>query len=155
MSNSDKETTKIENETFYLFLLIIVLLVAVISCSISCYNTFISEPDPKNTILAYNNIINKFRYDTRFAVSAVIATDSLSLLDNNSNQICKYELKDNNILRTDKNNNISTIFKKVESISFTLSKNLPNLVTVRIYPADKQEIPFFTSFALRGLEKNE
>ena len=144
---------KVNQELATLLTLIIVILVIIIICSFATYNKIIDESNPQNVKLVYNNIFSKMKYDTRYAVSAIVATDSLILLDKNLQQICKYELKDNNIVRTDKNNKISTLFEKVESVSFTSGKDLSNLITIRIYPSNKYEIPFFTSFALRGTEQ--
>lgn len=144
---------KVNQELATLLILIIIILVIIIVCSLTSYNKIINESNPQNVKLVYNNILSQIRYDTRYALSAVIATDSLILLDKNSQQICKYELKDSNLLRTDKNNKISTLFKNAESVSFTSNKDLSNLLTIRIYPSNKSEIPFFTSFALRGTEQ--
>ena len=72
----------------------------------------------------------------------------------NADRISKYEIKDNNLVRLDKNNQSLVLLEGVESASFTTKKTLPNLLTVRIFPADKKEIPFFTSFALRGLNND-
>lgn len=155
MSKAGERKNTFSFEKLFLFLIIIGMLVSVIKCSITCYNNYASEPDLKNTMFAYNNIISKLRYDCRYAYYAKTATNSLILYDKNTNLLCQYELKDGNLSRLDKNNNTSIIFKNIESLSFYTGKDLPNLLTVRIYPADRQEIPFFTSFALRGSENEK
>ncbi len=154
-TNTGEIKNKFSYEKLFLLIIILVMLVLVVKCSITCYNNYASEPDLKNTIFAYNNIISKLRFDCRYANSAKVASNSLVLYDKNSKILCQYELKEGNLSRLDKNNNASTIFKNIESLSFYTGKDLPNLVTVRIYPADRKEIPFFTSFALRGLENGK
>ena len=133
---------------------ILIILILVFSCGAFYYNNFYSETNQKNIISSYNYILTRFRLDSHQAVVAITASDSLTLLDKNADQLCKYELKNNNLLRYDKSNNASVIFEKIESLSFTVTENQPNLLTVRIYPADKKELPFFTSFALRGLNND-
>ena len=141
-------------ETILSSLLILIILIAIISSSIICYNKYrLDEPNKKNIVSIYNNIINNIKSDAKQAITADTQNDSFSLFDNKSNLICKYELKDKNFVRYDKDKKISVLLEKVESLSFTTQKDVPNLLTVRIFPEDKNEIPFFTSFALRGIRK--
>ena len=147
----------IEIETLLSSVLVIVILLVTVSASIICYNNYTSDkPNQKNIISVYNNIVNNIRLDARRAVSVITTKESFSFFDKDSKEICKYELKDGNLVRYGNDNNISMLLEKVESLSFTTQENLPNLLTVRIFPEDKNEIPFFTSFALRGFDsKNE
>ena len=133
---------------------VLIILVAVISSIFFGYNNFYSEINQKNIIASYNNVVTKLRQDSHQAVVAITASASLIMLDKNADQICKYELNDKNLIRYDKDNKTSIIFENIESLSFNTSENQPNLLTVRIYPADKKEMPFFTSFALRGLNND-
>ena len=152
MSNYLLKRGKVDSELILLLALIIVLFVAIIGYSMSCYKKFMVEPGKKNTKVIYNNIITHFKNDTYLAYSAATASNSLTLFDKTSKSLCKYELKDKNFLRID-NNKTVTLLENVESVSFSFGKDLPNLITVRVYPSDKYEIPFFTSFALRGFNK--
>ena len=132
--------------SFYVFFILVISIVV----SIHCYNNYIIKPSQKSIIAVYNNIIIQFRKDSYLASKVEIASGTLTFFDNSLNILSKYELDGNRIVRLDKTNKKTTIFEDIESYSFNTNKDLPNLVTVRIYPADKKEIPFFTSFALRG-----
>ena len=154
MGNSFNEKDNIKFEWLTAIPFILVFIVLLISCGLFYYNNFCSETNNKNIIASYNYMVTNFRQDSHQAVAAITASDSVILLDKNADQLCKYELKDNNLFRYDKNNKETTIFEKIESLSFTVSDNQPNLLTIRIYPADKNELPFFTSFALRGLNND-
>ncbi len=143
----------IDIETKLSSLLIIIVFIAVLSVTFVCYKNIKSEePNQKNIISIYNNIVNAIRLDARRAVKAITEKDAFTLFDKNSVTICRYELKDGNLVRYDKDNKLSIMMEKIESLSFTTQENLPNLLTVRIFSADKNEIPFFTSFALRGFD---
>ena len=154
MANPLNKNNKVEFDGLLVFAFVIIGLVIVISCGFFCYNNFLVESNQKNVIASYNNIVTSFRQDTHQAVVAITASDSVVLLDKNADKICKYELKDNNLVRFDKNDNMSTVFKSIESLCFSTNEKQPNLLTVRVFPADKKEIPFFTSFALRGLNND-
>lgn len=136
------------------FSFILIILVLIISCGAFYYNNFYSETNQKNIISSYNYILTKLRQDSHQAVVAITASDSMTLLDKNADQLCKYELNNNNLIRYDKSNNSVVIFENIESLSFTVNDEQPNLLTVRIYPSEKNELPFFTSFALRGLNND-
>ena len=138
MSDSYKKNNKFEFDGLLTYAFVLIGLVIIISCGFFCYNNFLTS----------------FRQDTHQAVVAITASDSVVLLDKNADKICKYELKDNNLVRFDKNDNMSTVFKSIESLRFSISEKQPNLLTVRVFPSDKKEIPFFTSFALRGLNND-
>ena len=134
---------------------ILIILVIVVSTGFFYYNHFTLESNQKNMISSYNYIVTTFRQDAHQAVAAVTASNSLILFDKNADQLCKYELNNNNnLVRFDKNNKPATIFEGIESLCFTIPENQQNLLTVRFFPADKKEMPFFTSFALRGLNND-
>lgn len=141
---------KIDQDITLAFSFISIILILSVVTSRYCYSNYVIKPTQKSIIAQYNNIINQFRKDSYIASKVEIATGTLSFLDSASNIFSKYELNGKNLLRYDKSNKLSTIFENVESLSFTTNKDTPNLVTVRIYPINKNEIPFFTSFALRG-----
>lgn len=103
---------------------------------------------------SYNTILTSLREDSQTAAIAEISSDSVNLLDSQSDQICRYAVIDNNLCRLDKSGKGEILLKQVESASFKTSDGLDNLLTVKILPADKMEIPFFTSFALRGVNND-
>ena len=132
---------------------ILLILISAIYCSIFCYNNFMKEEEQNSVINSYNNIISQIKVDTKLASKAVVSSSSLTLFDTNSTIISKYELKDGNLTRFDKNNKEILLFDKIQSLYFSNSKALPNLISLRIFPKDESKIPFFTSFALRGIKK--
>ena len=154
MINSYCKKGDIKFEWLIGFPFVLIIIILIISCGAFYYNNFCSETNQKNIISSYNFMLTKFRQDSHQAVAAITATDSLILLDKNADQLCKYELKNNTLLRFDKKNKSDVIFDNIESLCFTVSDDQQNLLTVRIYPSDKKELPFFTSFALRGLNND-
>ncbi len=128
------------------------VLVVAVAATVVFYQNHASGSINDGISTTYNKILTSIRLDTHHAVIAAVASGSVTLLDKNADQISKYEIKDNNFVRFDsKNENMTVLFEKVEAVGFSFDEKLPNLLTVRIFPADKQLIPFFTSFALRGL----
>ncbi len=103
---------------------------------------------------SYNLILTSLREDAQIAAMAELASGSVSLLDSNSDLISRYALAEGNLLRFDKAGNSLTLLKEVESASFSIDENLSNLLTVKIMPADRMDMPFFTSFALRGINND-
>lgn len=103
---------------------------------------------------SYNTILTSLREDAQTAAMADVASDSVNLLDSQSDQISRYAVIDGDLYRFDKAGKGEILLKKVESASFTTPEDLNNLLTVKILPADKMEIPFFTSFALRGINND-
>lgn len=147
-----KNDTSFENILIATFTLVIFLVIA--ACGLFFYNRTGSVSEKQSITYVYNNILTNIRLDSHQATVVIVASDSAELLDKNADRISKYEIKDNNLVRLDKNNQSLVLLEGVESASFTTKKTLPNLLTVRIFPADKKEIPFFTSFALRGLNND-
>ena len=103
---------------------------------------------------SYNLILTSLREDAQIAAMAELASGSVALLDSNSDLISRYALAEGNLLRFDKAGNSLTLLKEVESASFSIDENLSNLLTVKIMPADRMDMPFFTSFALRGINND-
>lgn len=141
-----------ENLLIVTFALVIILVLAV--TGLFFYNRTDSVTEKQSITSIYNNILTKIRLDSHQATVVIVNSGSAEFLDKNADKISKYEINNNNLIRFDKNNKSEILLEGVESASFTTHKKLPNLLTVRIFPADKKEIPFFTSFALRGLNND-
>ncbi|NCB39685.1 MAG: hypothetical protein EOM80_13055 [Erysipelotrichia bacterium] len=110
----------------------------------------------KNDITStYNQILSSFRRDARLAIRAEITAKSVSLYDNKNVSIATYNFSDNKLHRTDRTGTSELLIEKIEKVSFRVANELPNLLMVNILPADKMQIPFFTSFALRGVATDE
>lgn len=134
---------------------IVSLVVIALTSGIFYYNSCCVERRIKDYVpFSYNNVLTRVRLDSHQAVAALTASSSVVFLDKNSDQICKYELKDNKLLRFDRENTETVFLEGVEEVKFFVKEDLPNLFTLCIFPNDKNKIPFFTSFALRGLNND-
>jgi hypothetical protein len=103
---------------------------------------------------SYNLILTNMREDSQIAAVAEPASDSVTLLDCNSDLVSRYALTGGQLQRFDNQGTSLVLLEKVESASFTTDENLKNLLTVKILPSDPMDIPFFTSFALRGINND-
>ena len=143
------------------------IFLAIICSFVFYFHNLFAKNEPSQTIVKYSNIIKQLREDAKSAFKADVASASLVLftrrnyVENASYKVenpfvlCRYELKDTNLFRYDSQNNSSLLLENIESISFTTSKKLPNLLTLRIFPKDKKENLFFTSFVLRSIDKDD
>ncbi len=136
-------------------LAVLSLILATVIAIIQFYN--VRNPANGSTFditQSYNLILTSLREDAQIAAMAELASGSVALLDCNSDLISRYSLTEGNLLRFDKQGNSTTLLKEVDSASFTTGENLSNLLTVKIMPADRMDMPFFTSFALRGINND-
>lgn len=154
MAEVSKKKTDSSFESILITSFVLVVILVITASGMFFYNRTDSNSEKQNITIVYNNILTKIRLDSHQATVVIVASDSAELLDKNADRISKYEVKDNKLVRLDKNNQSLVLLKGIESASFTTRQDLPNLLTVRIFPADKKEIPFFTSFALRGLNND-
>ena len=151
-----------------IFIVCVAIFLIVICSSVFYFHNLCVKNNQSEIIVKYSNLIKQMREDAKSAFKADIASfSSVTLfarrnyIDNASYKVekpyilCRYELKDSNLLRYDKQNQASLLLENIESISFTSFKELPNLLTLRIYPKDKKENIFFTSFALRSIDKDD
>ena len=154
MADTVKKKTDSSFENLLILTFALVIILVLVATGLFFYNRTDSVSEKQNITSIYNNILTKMRLDSHQATVVIINPDSAELLDKNADRISKYEIDNNNLFRLDKNNKSEILLEGVESASFTTHKKLPNLLTVRIFPANKKEIPFFTSFALRGLNND-
>ncbi len=110
-----------------------------------------ADPENHDITASYNIILTTLREDAQTAAVAEIASDSLTLYNSQSDLISRYAFIGGNLQRFDKSEKGEILLKGVESVFFKTGEDLPNLLTVKIMPADRMDIPFFTSFALRGI----
>lgn len=105
--------------------------------------------DSANVVTSYNLILENFRTDAKFADSLKMLDDGVELIEKQQ-LLATYRFMNGNLYRTDGQGKGSILMNKLEKATFRTSPELPNLLTVILLPSDKMQIPFFTSFALRG-----
>lgn len=143
--------------SFELILIVtfIVFLLVAIWFTVRFYNSRENiANDNENIAIVYNNILTRIRLDSHKTVVVGIGSGTADFFDVDGNVFCRYENKDGALVRIDKDKSNEVLLDRVEAVAFSYSQELPNLLTVRIFPADKKAIPFFTSFALRGLNND-
>ncbi len=99
----------------------------------------------------YNQVLASMREDARIAVKGDCAADGVSLFDAQNSLIAVYRLVKDSFYRFDKTGNGKLLINRIEKASFRLHPHLNNLLLITLLPADTMQIPFFTSFALRGV----
>jgi len=102
---------------------------------------------------SYNSLLKNMRSDAGIARTFECASDSAKLFDPEGRLIAFYKTMNNGLFRFDNSGKGELIINHVESVSFRAHPNLKNLIITTVLPADKMQIPFFTSFALRGSGK--
>lgn len=102
----------------------------------------------------YNQVLINMRQDVRFAARADCAADGVSLFDTQNSLIAVYRFMKDSCYRFDSSGKGQLLIDRLEKTSFRLHTSMNNLLMVTLLPEDKMQIPFFTSFALRGF-KNE
>ena len=107
--------------------------------------------DSADITQSYNLILTTLREDSQIAATAETASDSVALYNCQNDLISRYLFADRNLVRVDNQGNSHKLLDNIESVRFSTDENLNNLLTVNIMPANRMDIPFFTSFALRGI----
>ncbi len=130
--------------------------VSLIIATLIAVAQFYSLRNPDNVDTAditqsYNLILTSLREDAQIAATAETASDSVSLYNSQSDLISRYLFTDQSLIRLDNQGKGQPLLKNIESVRFSTDENLNNLLTVNIMPANRMDIPFFTSFALRGI----
>lgn len=102
---------------------------------------------------SYNRLLKNMRHDTSIASVFECASESVKLFDSQGRLIAFYRTMNGGLFRFDISDKGELMINHVESASFRPHTELQNLLITTILPADKMQIPFFTSFALRGSGK--
>jgi hypothetical protein len=74
----------------------------------------------------------------------------VSLFAGNNSMIAVYRMVNDSLYRFDKDGREQLLIQHLEKSSFRLHPKLDNLLLITLMPTDRMQIPFFTSFALRG-----
>lgn len=98
----------------------------------------------------YNLVLQHMRQDTRIGSRYEIASDSVAIIGENDKPVAVYRLIDKSLYRFDESEKGQLIISHLEKASFRLHQELNNLLLVTLLPIDRMQLPFFTSFALRG-----
>lgn len=120
-----------------------------------CFRFYTLKLNPVSDVLdinsKYTDILLEMRADTLLTAKAIVGENNVTLLNAKKENIASYAITDGKLIRADHSKKSEKILiDKLKNGAFWTNANLPNLLTVRLIPADPAEIPFFTSFALRG-----
>lgn len=108
-----------------------------------------SRIDSTDVVTSYNLILENFRTDAKFADAMKMLPDGVELYEKQK-LLASYRFMNGNLYRTDGEGKGSILMNKLEKATFRVHPELNKLLTVTLLPGDKMQIPFFTSFALRG-----
>ncbi|NLF95711.1 MAG: hypothetical protein GX569_03170 [Candidatus Riflebacteria bacterium] len=100
--------------------------------------------------LGYNLVLQNMRQDTRIGRRFEIIENGVAIIGANEKPTAVYRLIDKALYRFDNSDKGQLIINKLEKVSFRLHPELKNLLLVTLLPEDSMQLPFFTSFALRG-----
>lgn len=107
------------------------------------------QVEVKDVIVSYNLILETIRNDVKFADAMTMTPDGVDLLEKDKLMI-SYRFINGSFYRTDINGKGSILISKLEKATFRSHPTLKKLLMITLLPHDKMQIPFFTSFALRG-----
>ena len=113
-----------------------------------------STIDPNDITKAYTYLLETLRHDSRLASAYTIVDEDILLKDSHGNEIASYRLMNNSLVRFEQNQTGRTIIENINQVEFRTHPYQPNLLMVKVFPINTMDIPFFTSFAMRG-EKDE
>jgi hypothetical protein len=106
-------------------------------------------PDSENIISIYDMILTSIRNDTKIADKSAVNPKGCELYQQNQ-LISSYSFMNGNLYRTEANGKGTILISNLEQASFKQHPELDRLLQVTLLPSDSSQIPFFTSFALRG-----
>jgi hypothetical protein len=101
--------------------------------------------------VAYKLVLETFKADAKIADSAVLIENGVELF-RDSKSLAIYQFLNGSLYRTETDGRGSILLSKLEKAGFKLHPELSNLVMITLLPIDRMQTPFFTSFALRGVE---
>lgn len=99
---------------------------------------------------SYNRLLKAMRSDSAYSDSVECASSSVKLFSSKSILISTYQIMNKGLYRFDKTGKGELMINHVERASFRTHPQLKNLLIITVLPSDRMQIPFFTSFALRG-----
>jgi hypothetical protein len=105
--------------------------------------------DVSDVVTSYNLVLESIRADARFADSMKLTDNGVELIEKGK-LLAGYHFISGNLYRTDIENKGNILMGRLEKAVFMAHPQLSKLLMVKLLPEDKMQIPFFTSFALRG-----
>lgn len=100
--------------------------------------------------LGYNLVLQHIREDARIGFRYEIIPDGVAIVGASDKPVAQYRLIDKSLYRFDESEKGQLIVSNLEKANFRLHQELNNLLLVTLLPVDHMQLPFFTSFALRG-----
>ena len=129
------------------------LFAIVLTTSMAVYRFHNSQnsptPDSENIIGIYDMILTSIRTDTKIADELTTTKNGFDLFQNNQ-LISSYNFMNGSLYRTEEDGKGTILISNLEKASFKQHPELNRLLMVTLLPSDSSQIPFFTSFALRG-----
>jgi len=104
----------------------------------------------QDVTIGYNLFLQHMREDTRFGRQFEILQNGVAVIGSNNQPVAFYRLINQNLYRFDDGEKGELIVSHLEKASFRLHKEFNNLLLTTLLPIDRMQIPFFSSFALRG-----
>jgi hypothetical protein len=100
---------------------------------------------------AYTQVLLEVRDDARMASAIKSQNHNTSFLNSNGDILSSYSFAKGSLIKTAPTlSKPKTLITNVKELEFWPNHQLPNLVSLKIVPNSTEDIPFFTSFALRG-----
>jgi len=100
--------------------------------------------------VGYNLVLQNMRQDTRIGSRFEIVENGVAVIGSNDKPVAVYRLLDKSLYRFDDGEKGQLVISNLEKASFRLHPELKNLLLVTLLPIDRMQLPFFTSFAIRG-----
>ncbi len=124
-----------------------------IATLISVYQFYLTQNperiDTSDVVTSYSLVLENLKNDVKFADSMKIITDGAELYENQK-LLSAYRHINGNLYRTNAEGKGCILMNRLEKATFKAHPALGKLLMVTLLPEDKMQIPFFTSFALRG-----
>ena len=107
------------------------------------------KQNPEDIVVVYSSLLDQLRADALFANKLEINTNQIKLFENEK-LLASYRFENKTLMRTDSKQQEQILLRKIENGGFHQPEKLDNLFSVWILPENKMDIPFITSFAIRG-----
>jgi hypothetical protein len=104
----------------------------------------------QDVTIGYNLVLQYLRQDTQVGSSFEMLNDGVAIKRADNTQVSAYRTIEGSLYRFDKNEQKKLLIGSLDKASFRQHPELNNLLLVTLLPTDRMQIPFFTSFALRG-----
>ncbi len=100
--------------------------------------------------IGYNLVLQNMRQDTRIGCRFEIVDNGVAVIGSSNKPVAVYRMLEKSLYRFDESEKGQMIISNLEKATFRLHPELSNLLMVTLLPVDRMQLPFFTSFALRG-----